>query len=780
MQRARRFRGEQYDRDMVTNLPTSNRDALGEPSRKRKSSYDHQRSMASTTRGYGFPRRSGPKSYTDDLRDKELQSSIPASPRRESSHFRGYPCDSPHRESSHFRDHPCASPRRESSHFRDYPSASPRRESSHFRSCPRRTPSRDRKNYAESCHFNKRDHYETKSEHTEYSSFRGQLQSPYRKDLSSLSVGHTHKTSKWPASITEDSNQFGYREANEQKTNDMNVSQFQKLRNCAPEKPDQMEVLATSSHDQSSENMGKSQNFHQVNKTGAFVVNIHESDCQTYRTSRWSSLMTEAVSHFGSRESNAHIAREENACNYQEFHNSGLQKAEQVNVMASHSCDIRFKNPRESQGMQQSFLKPQAPAVGFDQKSWQTHKASEWPPEMAEDFDQPPNREADYHFGSHEPNACVAREDNSSNYDGFWNSGLQRAEQVNVMASNSCDVGFKNLRESQSMQQSFLKPQAPAVGFDEKGQHTHKASEWPPAMAEHFDQQSNREQHASRFQEFQNFGPQNLAQMKAVGSSSHEQASVNSLKQNFVNPRGFGSDFDVKCSDQEVRKSESSSNVKRIGEAFTFTGFDNDKMFGDSAGSSECDLQHETSRLLQNAIRLLSAASGIVSAENSGGEVQCQDNVKIMKLLLDSGIQNLKHSLVETTISKKIEASPNLDTFGPNGEKDSVTLDDQCKLENKASAFTEKLWDGILQLSASVSVSAAAFFKSGEKMQDFSWSGSVEVKGKVRLEAFEKYVQDLPRSRSRGLMVRQVDHHALCYFSCCATFKLEALSACCL
>lgn len=44
-------------------------------------------------------------------------------------------------------------------------------------------------------------------------------------------------------------------------------------------------------------------------------------------------------------------------------------------------------------------------------------------------------------------------------------------------------------------------------------------------------------------------------------------------------------------------------------------------------------------------------------------------------------------------------------------------------------------------------------------MQDFNWSDSVEVRGKVRLEAFEKYVQDLPRSRSRGLMVRAVAYH---------------------
>ncbi|XP_039051386.1 uncharacterized protein LOC120192723 isoform X2 [Hibiscus syriacus] len=41
----------------------------------------------------------------------------------------------------------------------------------------------------------------------------------------------------------------------------------------------------------------------------------------------------------------------------------------------------------------------------------------------------------------------------------------------------------------------------------------------------------------------------------------------------------------------------------------------------------------------------------------------------------------------------------------------------------------------------------------GEKMPDTKWPDLVEVKGKVRLEAFEKYIQDLARSHNRGLMV---------------------------
>lgn len=46
-------------------------------------------------------------------------------------------------------------------------------------------------------------------------------------------------------------------------------------------------------------------------------------------------------------------------------------------------------------------------------------------------------------------------------------------------------------------------------------------------------------------------------------------------------------------------------------------------------------------------------------------------------------------------------------------------------------------------------------FCSGEKMPDVKWSESVVVKGKVKLHDFEKYIQELPRSRNKGFMVRK-------------------------
>ena len=47
------------------------------------------------------------------------------------------------------------------------------------------------------------------------------------------------------------------------------------------------------------------------------------------------------------------------------------------------------------------------------------------------------------------------------------------------------------------------------------------------------------------------------------------------------------------------------------------------------------------------------------------------------------------------------------------------------------------------------------FVNSGEKTSAKEWSPSLEIKGRVRLDAFEKFLQELPKSRTRALMVHQ-------------------------
>ena len=49
---------------------------------------------------------------------------------------------------------------------------------------------------------------------------------------------------------------------------------------------------------------------------------------------------------------------------------------------------------------------------------------------------------------------------------------------------------------------------------------------------------------------------------------------------------------------------------------------------------------------------------------------------------------------------------------------------------------------------------------SGERTSAKDWPSTLEIKGRVRLDAFEKFLQELPLSRSRAVMV------SLVYFSC--------------
>ncbi|XP_055822752.1 uncharacterized protein LOC129891416 isoform X2 [Solanum dulcamara] len=118
--------------------------------------------------------------------------------------------------------------------------------------------------------------------------------------------------------------------------------------------------------------------------------------------------------------------------------------------------------------------------------------------------------------------------------------------------------------------------------------------------------------------------------------------------------------------------------------------------------------------------------------------------------------ENIKSSLTDDLSSKDGHSPLNCVQHVESNKSNhsSERLDEKSRLpSNKMSPAAEKLWDGSLQLNSSVTVSVVAFFKSGEKLLDPKWSEFVEVKGKVRLDAFEKYVRDLPRSRNRRLMV---------------------------
>ncbi|XP_047322520.1 uncharacterized protein LOC124926357 [Impatiens glandulifera] len=94
--------------------------------------------------------------------------------------------------------------------------------------------------------------------------------------------------------------------------------------------------------------------------------------------------------------------------------------------------------------------------------------------------------------------------------------------------------------------------------------------------------------------------------------------------------------------------------------------------------------------------------------------------------------------------------------------EDSRSIPDDGEKKQAAAASEESkkyvtkidaVWEGSVQMSVSSSVMMIGCYKSGEKAVINKWTRSLEIKGRVRLDAFEKFVQELPMSRSRAVMI---------------------------
>ncbi|GAB4828243.1 hypothetical protein Ancab_035155 [Ancistrocladus abbreviatus] len=177
----------------------------------------------------------------------------------------------------------------------------------------------------------------------------------------------------------------------------------------------------------------------------------------------------------------------------------------------------------------------------------------------------------------------------------------------------------------------------------------------------------------------------------------------------------------------------------------------------DSMQISGCFKKYENEILVQKVLqqRCSSSGNGLAGDDSGINQGHANSDAKITMTKLQSGCQNSKHSLNEETKGTNGGSDPNLFQHDPYNEASlgSIPVAESYKSENVAPTLSEKLWNGTVQLNSNVKMSAVAYFKSGEKTPHLNWSESVEVKGKVRFDAFEKYIQDLPRSRNRGLMV---------------------------
>lgn len=187
--------------------------------------------------------------------------------------------------------------------------------------------------------------------------------------------------------------------------------------------------------------------------------------------------------------------------------------------------------------------------------------------------------------------------------------------------------------------------------------------------------------------------------------------------------------------------------------------------------SEPCSLQAESLRSLQLFLQGIVQPGGLT--DPNGGNMSSEEDIKFgTSCNLDCSNHKNRSLPIEAQVCSTSLSCASSDFYEERGQchqdghvnimkglevtviKNSDNFSEESLSRSSvASTVVEKLWDGSLQLNSSVTVSAVAFFKSGEKMPNINWSAFVEVKGKVKLQAFEKYIQDLPRSRTRGLMV---------------------------
>ncbi|KAJ0260268.1 SPOC domain-containing protein [Hirschfeldia incana] len=106
--------------------------------------------------------------------------------------------------------------------------------------------------------------------------------------------------------------------------------------------------------------------------------------------------------------------------------------------------------------------------------------------------------------------------------------------------------------------------------------------------------------------------------------------------------------------------------------------------------------------------------------------------------------------------SENYDAEANIDLgTSPVKAEDDVLVSSMPHSDLKSVSVPagERLWEGALQLSVSSVISVIGILKSGEKTTTKEWPVLLEIKGRVRLDAFEKFVRELPNSRSRAVMV---------------------------
>uniref|UniRef100_A0A0E0ABG8 TFIIS central domain-containing protein n=1 Tax=Oryza glumipatula TaxID=40148 RepID=A0A0E0ABG8_9ORYZ len=114
-------------------------------------------------------------------------------------------------------------------------------------------------------------------------------------------------------------------------------------------------------------------------------------------------------------------------------------------------------------------------------------------------------------------------------------------------------------------------------------------------------------------------------------------------------------------------------------------------------------------------------------------------------------VEQIKEDLLVKSSPEKANAE-NIDT-GSQSIPESIT---DCKSAPDALLTHDSVWEGTIQLSLSSLTNVVAIFKSGEKTSTNEWRHFLDIKGRVRLSAFQEFLEQLPKSRSRAIMVTEL------------------------
>ncbi|WOH03272.1 hypothetical protein DCAR_0622668 [Daucus carota subsp. sativus] len=133
-----------------------------------------------------------------------------------------------------------------------------------------------------------------------------------------------------------------------------------------------------------------------------------------------------------------------------------------------------------------------------------------------------------------------------------------------------------------------------------------------------------------------------------------------------------------------------------------------------------------------------------------------QTKTPLDKLSAETGENSESSKLASKDVDNRTGKATDLDskmTKQDAEEKSGDYAKEQKQLNPDMTSMAERVWEGALQLHISALITVIGLYRSGEKTSTKEWPSSLEIKGRVRLDAFEKFLQELPMSRSRAVMV---------------------------